>query len=207
LKESLIIISFLQTLLIISTELRWLPTKGKIILNNGYGFSNIMTKRANTSDTRFPILSVGKTFTATVILKLQEEGNLSINDKLSKYLPDYPQGDKIKIEYLLTHTSGIHNYTDDVGIEDSAIINHPVSKQRVLDQFWNKPLEFKPGTRYSYNNSGYFLLGLVIEKITGKPYETVGERNDFHSAWNEPLRIRFSQLTRFLKSNGISVLE
>lgn len=133
--------------------------KGKVILNKGYGFSDFNTRKPNTPDTRFPILSVGKTFTSTVILKLQEEGKLSINDKLSKYFPDYPKGDKIKIEYLLTHSSGIHNYTDDVGTEDSAIINHPVSKQRVLDQFMNKPLEFKPGSNYSYNNSGYFFTG------------------------------------------------
>jgi CubicO group peptidase (beta-lactamase class C family) len=147
--------------------------KGQIILSKGYGYSNMTTKLPNTPDTRFPILSVGKTFTSTVILKLQEEGKLSVDDKLSKYFPDYPNGDKIKIEYLLDHTSGIHNYTDDVGIEDSAITNHPVSKQRVLDQFMNKPLEFKPGSRFSYNNSGYFLLGMIIEKITGKPYQSV----------------------------------
>src|SRR4030095_7859713 len=107
------------------------------------GFSSMISKRLNKPDTHFPILSVGKTFTSTLVLKLQEEGKLSLGDKLSKYLPDYPEGTKIKIEYLLTHSSGIHNYTDDVGIEDSAIINHPVSKQRVLDQFINKPLEFK----------------------------------------------------------------
>ena len=147
--------------------------KGKIILSKGYGFSNVSARRMNSPDTRFPILSVGKTFTATVILKLQEEGKLSLDDKLSKYFPDYPHGDKIKIENLLDHTSGIHNYTDDVDIEDSAIINHPIPRQRVFDQIMNKPVEFKPGSRYSYNNSGYFLLGMIIEKVTGKSYYQV----------------------------------
>jgi CubicO group peptidase (beta-lactamase class C family) len=72
---------------------------------------------------------------------------------------------------LLTHSSGVYNYTNDFDEEDSAIVNHPVPRQMVLDRFYNKPLEFEPGNQFSYNNSGYFLAGLVIEKATGKPYE------------------------------------
>ena len=118
-------------------------------------------------------MSITKTLTSTVILKLQDEGRLSINDNLTKYFPDYPHGSKITIHHLLTHSSGIYNYTGDVGIEDSLIVNHPIAKERVLSYFKEKPLDFSPGKYYSYNNSGYFLLGLIIEKITGKPYESV----------------------------------
>ena len=159
-------------LLIISMAQHWSRIKDQILLNKGYGFSNMTTKLKHSRHTVSDSFC-GKNIYFNGDFKLQEEGKLSIDDKLSKYFPDYPNGDKIKIEYLLSHTSGIHNYTDDVGIEDSAIINHPVSKQRVLDQFMNKPLEFKPGSRFSYNNSGYFLLGMIIEKVTGKPYESV----------------------------------
>lgn len=84
--------------------------KGKVLLQKGYGWRNANTRAPNKTDTRFPILSITKPFTATVILKLQEEGKLSVQDKLSKYLPDYPNGHKIRIHHLLTHSSGI-NYT------------------------------------------------------------------------------------------------
>jgi len=147
--------------------------KDEVILNKGYGFSNMTTQTLNTPDTRFPLLSITKTFTSTIILKLQDENKLSVNDNLTKYFPDYPNGTKITIHHLLTHSSGIHNYTDDVGTEDSAIVNHPVLKERVVSQFRDKPLDFPPGKYYSYNNSGFFLLGLIIEKVTGKPYETI----------------------------------
>ncbi len=149
------------------------------LLNKGYGFSDMSSKTLNTPETRFPILSMTKTITSTVILKLQDEGKLSVHDKLAKYFPDYPNGSKISIHHLLTHSSGIYNYTADVSIEDSAIVNHPISKERVLNYFKDKPLDFSPGKYYSYNNSGYFLLGLIIEKVTGKPYETVVRENIF----------------------------
>lgn len=147
--------------------------KNNLILNKGYGFSNINEKRLNSPDTRFPILSITKTITASIILKLQEENKLSVKDKLSNYFPDYQYGSNITIHHLLTHSSGIYNYTTDVGIEDSTFVNNPISKEFIFNYFKEKPLDFKPGKYYSYNNSGYFLLGLIIEKITGKTYEEV----------------------------------
>ncbi len=104
---------------------------GDILLNIGYGFSNMSTKKPNTPETRFPILSITKTFTATVILKLQDEGKLSVDDNLLKYFPDYPNGSKIKISHLLTHSSGIYDFTGEVGVEDSALINHPITKSKI----------------------------------------------------------------------------
>jgi CubicO group peptidase (beta-lactamase class C family) len=148
-------------------------SKDEILLHKGYGFRDMEARSLNSPETRFPILSITKTFTATIILKLQEEGKLMINDKLTKYFPHYPNGSKITIHHLLTHSSGIYNYTVDVGIEDSAIVNHPIPKKTVVSHFKDKASEFRPGRNYSYNNSGYFLLGLIVEKVTGKPYETV----------------------------------
>lgn len=176
--------------------------KGKIILNKGYGFSNMSTQEVNTPGTRFPILSVGKTFTSAVILKLQEDGKLSLDDKLSTYFPDFPNGDKISIENLLTHTSGIHNFTDDVDIEDSANINHPIPQQRILDQIMSKPADFRPGARYSYNNSGYFLLGMIIEKITGKSYFNVVREKIFYPLQMNESGFDYLALPDSMKATG-----
>ena len=145
--------------------------RGTILLNKGYGFKNVAGSEINDSGTIFQIGSVTKEFTSTVILLLKEQGRLSLQDKLSDYFPGYPNSDKITIRQLLTHTSGIYNYTSDLEREDSAVICHPVSKDRIVQQFINQPLDFTPGTKYNYSNSGYFLLGMIIEKVTGKPWE------------------------------------
>ncbi len=147
--------------------------KGQILLNKGYGFKNISTNSPNDTNSIFQIGSITKSFTAIIILKLQEQGKLSVQDKLNKFLPDYPQGDKISIHNMLTHTSGIYNYTNDIDEGDTAIVCYPVSKDRVLEVFKNKPLAFKPGKHFQYCNSGYFLLGMIIEKVTGLHYEDV----------------------------------
>lgn len=178
---------------------------GEVLLNKGYGFSDIVSKTLNNPDTRFPILSITKSFTATIILKLQDDKKLSIHDKLSKYFPDFPDGSKITIHHLLTHSSGIYNYTGDVGIEDSAIVNHPISKERVVSYFRDKPLDFPPGKYYSYNNSGYFLLGLVIEKITGKPYETVVRENIFKPLGMNQSGFDFINLPKSVKAQGYEI--
>jgi CubicO group peptidase (beta-lactamase class C family) len=176
--------------------------KGNVLLNKGYGYSNMTRKSPNTVDTRFPILSITKSFTATIILKLQEEGKLSVNDNLAKYIPDYPNGPKIKIHHLLTHSSGIHNYTEDVDVEDSLIVNYPLSKEKVVNHFKDKPVDFPPGKQYGYNNSGYFLLGLVIEKITGKPYETIVRETIFTPLGMTQSGFDFINLPKEIRAQG-----
>jgi CubicO group peptidase (beta-lactamase class C family) len=149
-----------------------LVAKGEdILFHKAYGWKNFISRTYNDTGTRFPILSITKSFTAMVILKLREQKKLALDDKLSKYLPDFPNGDKITVEHLITHTSGIYNFTDDIGEEDSALVNHPVARQQVLDILYNKPPAYAPGERFGYNNSGYYLAGIVIEKATGKSYE------------------------------------
>src|SRR6478609_222929 len=145
--------------------------KGEVLLHKAYGWKNIVNNTYNDTASIFPILSITKSFTAMVILKLQEENKLSVKDKVNKYLPDFPNGDKISIENLITHTSGLYNYTDDIGEEDSAIVNHPVTRKRVLDIFHDKPLSYEPGHGFDYNNSGYYLAGMIIEKVSGKTWE------------------------------------
>ena len=144
---------------------------GKILLQKSYGYKNFAAHVLNDSNTIFQIGSVTKQFTATVILKLQEEGKLSLNDKLDKYFPQFKYADEITIENLLTHTSGIYNYTADIDEKDSAIVCNPVDKQLALDIMFKHDLDFKPGSKFQYDNSGYYLLGLIIGKVTGKSYE------------------------------------
>jgi len=145
--------------------------QGKILLQKSYGYKNFSAHVLNDSNTIFQIGSITKQFTATAVLKLQEEGKLSVRDKLDKYFPQFKYAGEITIENLLTHTSGIYNYTNDIDEGDSAIVCNPVAKQLVLDIMFKHKLDFKPGTQFRYDNSGYYLLGLIIEKVTGKSYE------------------------------------
>lgn len=147
--------------------------KGKVLLNKGYGYKDVSFHSMNDSNSIYQIGSITKSFTAVIVLKLVEQGKLGLQDKISKYIPDYPKGDKISIQNLLNHTSGIYNYTNDIDDNDTAIVCYPISKKRVVEVFENKPLAFRPGKYFQYSNSGYFLLGMIIENITGMPYQSV----------------------------------
>ncbi|MDQ6762452.1 MAG: beta-lactamase family protein [Bacteroidota bacterium] len=172
--------------------------KGNLLLNKGYGYKDVSFNFMNDSSSIYQIGSVTKSFTAVIILKLAEQGKLALQDKVNKFLPGYPQGDKISIQNLLNHTSGIYNYTNDIDDNDTAIVCYPVSKDRVLDVFKNKPLAFKPGKYFQYCNSGYFLLGMVIEKVTGMPYQSVVRQMIF-----TPLQMNHSGFDfKNLKSNN-----
>ena len=145
---------------------------GVILLNKGYGYRNAADKIANTEQTVFQLGSVTKQFTSAIILKLQQEKKLSVSDKLSKYFPGYPKGDSITIEHLLTHTSGIFNYTNDGNFMVNEVTKS-ASREKIMALFKDKPLDFSPGTSWNYSNSGYSLLGYIIEKVTKVPYEKV----------------------------------
>ena len=142
--------------------------KGKILLAKGYGYKNVSTNSFNDSNTIFQIGSITKQFTSAIILQLQEQGKLAVHDRLSKYIPDYPNGDSISIENLLTHTSGIHNFNDEAFMKDNAA--KPMKLDSIIMLFKNAQTDFKPSTNYNYSNSNYILLGFIIEKITGKSY-------------------------------------
>ena len=180
---------------------------GRIILQKGYGYKNVATQALNDTNSIYQIGSITKQFTATVILKLQEEGKLSVHDKLDKYFPQFLYGNDVTIEHLLTHTSGIYNYTNDIDDNDSAIVSNPVSKYRVLDLIFNKPLDFPPGTEFRYSNSGYYLLGLIIEKVTGLPYETMIRNLIFTPLQMQHSGFDFRHLTDTNKTTGYSKLD
>jgi CubicO group peptidase (beta-lactamase class C family) len=142
--------------------------KGKVLLSKGYGLANTTTTISNLPATKFKLASVSKQFTAMAIMMLQEKGKLSTDDKLTKYIPDYPNGDKITIHHLLTHTSGITNVTA-LPIFDS-VKDKPHTLEQTIAITKNKALEFEPGSKFNYSNSGYILLTYIIEKASEKKY-------------------------------------
>src|SRR5436190_11501636 len=141
---------------------------GNVLYRKGFGYADIKNKIPVRPDTKFRIGSVTKQFTAAAILKLQENGSLSVNDKLSKFIPDFPRGDEVTIHQLLTHTSGIHSYTNN----DDFIgqVTKTISPDSLVNLIKKHPYDFNPGEKWQYNNSGYFILGYIISKISGKPY-------------------------------------
>lgn len=146
--------------------------KDHIIFQKAYGSANMELNIPLTANMVFRIGSISKQFTAVGILKLVEQGKLSLQDSIQQYLPEFPsKGYPITIENLLTHTSGLKDYTS---IESPIpyIERHDFTSKFIIDYFKNEPLNFKPGTKYAYTNSGYVLLGAIMEKITKSRFET-----------------------------------
>ncbi len=144
--------------------------QGNVLLSKGYGYRNATNKTVNDEHSIFQLGSITKQFTAAVILKLQEEKKLSVADKISKYLPGFPKGDSITIEHLLTHTSGIFNYTNDKDFMNTEV-SKPKTREQMIALFKDKPLDFSPGSAWNYSNSGYSLLGYIIEDVAKTSYE------------------------------------
>lgn len=144
--------------------------KGEVILKEAIGMADMELNVPIQPDMVFSIGSISKQFAAVAILKLQEEGKLSVDDIITKHLPDYPlNGKTITIRHLLNHTSGIRNYTDMPSFSPS-VYGKDVTTSELIDFFKNEPLDFEPGTQWNYSNSGYVLLGAIVEKVTGKDY-------------------------------------
>jgi CubicO group peptidase (beta-lactamase class C family) len=152
--------------------------KSEVIYRKGFGMANMEWNIPNQSDTKHRLGSITKQFTSMLIMQLVEQGKLKLDVPISTYLPDYPKsnGDIITIHHLLTHTSGTPNYTSFPGFfRDSS--RDPYTPEEFVNVFADSTLEFQPGERYAYSNSGYFLLGVIIEKVTGKSYEQVLKDN------------------------------
>ena len=142
--------------------------QNKVLLKKAYGMADREWNIPNTTDTKFRIGSITKQFTAACILQLVEQGKLNLDDKLSKFIPDFPKGDSVTIHMLLNHTSGIASYTD---IPDfPKVFTLSWSKDSMISYFKNRPYNFSPGSKFLYNNSGFFLLGYIIEKVSGQSY-------------------------------------
>jgi len=150
---------------------------GKVILSKGYGMANYELDVPNTPQTKFRLGSITKQFTAMAIMQLQEKGLLNVDDPITKYFPDYKAAEKVTIQHLLTHTGGIHNFTSDPEYQQMMRVNSPPDKTFAV--FKDKPLDFEPGSKWNYSNSGYILLGMIVEKVSGKSYEAYLKENIF----------------------------
>ena len=143
----------------------------QVIYRKAFGYANLELDVKLKPENIFRIGSITKQFTAAAILKLEEEGKLSLQDDIKKFIDDYPaHGHTITVEHLLTHTSGIKSYT---GMREwnSEMRKKDFTPVEMIDFFKNQPMDFAPGEKFLYNNSGYFLLGYIIEKISEKTYE------------------------------------
>jgi CubicO group peptidase (beta-lactamase class C family) len=156
---------------------------GQVIYKGGFGLANMEWDIANKANTKHRLGSVTKQFTAMLIMQQVEEGNLKLDVPITTYLPDYPKenGNKITLHHLLTHSSGIPNYTSFPGFFKNDSRN-PYTPEEFVHVFADSTLDFEPGEKFSYSNSGYFLLGAILEEVTGNTYEEL-----LHKGIFEPL--------------------
>lgn len=171
--------------------------KGKIIYEKAFGMADREWNIPNTVRSKFEIGSVTKQFTSACILQLAEQGKLSLDDKLSKYFADFPKADSVTIHMLLTHTSGIKDYTEVP--EFGKLATLPLEKDSLVALIKKQPYIFSPGTKWSYSSSGYFLLGYIVEKVSGRSYseylynnviQKAGLKNTCVNRWDSILLYR-----------------
>ena len=151
---------------------------GDVIYRKGFGYANIELDVKMKPEHVFEIGSITKQFTAIAILMLEEQGKLKVEDDITKFIPDYPSnGKSITIHQLLNHTSGIKSYTNMQSFQQKARTD--MTPSEIIDFVKNEPMDFDPGEQYLYNNSGYVILGHIIEVVTGTSYEEFVQKNFF----------------------------
>jgi CubicO group peptidase (beta-lactamase class C family) len=142
----------------------------RTVLAKGYGFADLENDVPATAEPVYRIGSITKQFTSAAIMRLVEQGKLSLDDTLQKFLPAFPtQGNRVTMRHLLNHTSGIKSYTS-LGPKWDRVVRLDLAPDSMVTLFAHEPFDFRPGDAWAYDNSGYFLLGMIIEKLSGKPY-------------------------------------
>ena len=160
---------------------------GKLVYTHAYGKAHIDPDKPATPDMRYSIGSISKQFTATAILMLQEQGKLSLDDAVGKYVPGLTRGDEVTIRQILSHTAGYQDYWPEDYLMTPMM--KPSNARQIVDTWAKKPLDFEPGTQWQYSNTGYVIAGLMVEKVSGeKLFDFLGE-HIFHplgmkSVWN-----------------------
>ncbi len=160
---------------------------GKLVYTHAYGSAHLQPPIPATPEMRYSIGSISKQFTATAILLLQEQGKLSIDDPVGKYLPGLTRGDEVTIRQILSHTSGYQDYWPEDYVMTTML--HPETAQQIIDKWGKKPLDFEPGTQWQYSNTNFVIAGAIVEKVTGAPYFDFLAEHIFHplnmkSVWN-----------------------
>lgn len=146
--------------------------KGKVLYKDAFGLANREWNIPNQVDSRFDIASISKQFTAMLVMQMFEEGKMHLDSTISTYYPEFRSdiGRRVSIHHLLTHRSGIPNYTSIPYVWSDSLVNH-YTKEQMVKKFCSGDLEFSPGSQYSYNNTGYFLLSVILEKVSGQSFE------------------------------------
>ena len=140
---------------------------GQVVYLKAYGEARLDPKTAAAPEMRYSIGSISKQFTAAAILFLQEQGKLSLDDKVSKFIPDLTRANEVTIRQLLSHTSGYQDYWPQDYVMPMML--QPVTAQKIMDQWARKPLDFEPGSKWQYSNTNYVIAGVIIERASGKP--------------------------------------
>jgi len=158
---------------------------GRLVYSKGFGFANLETATAATPKSAFKIGSITKQFTAAILMQLAEEGKLSVDDPLARFYPDFPRAGEITLRQMLTHTSGLGNYTNtesrDAFIQEARLDYDNDALYRLM--LGTKPLyAHEPGTVWDYSNTAYVLLGMVAQKVGGEPYPVLYKRRLFDRA-------------------------
>ena len=184
---------------------------GKVTRSQGYGLANVEHEVAVTPETLFQSGSIGKMFTAAGILLLVEEGKLSLDDRLAKHFPGAPTAwHRITVRQLLAHTSGLHDYDLVVagdGKSDKLDLRRDYTEEELLEAMMSQPLDFEPGSQWSYSNSGYVVAGILISKISGKHWgEFLRERVFLPSGMKTTGTINERRITKH-RSDGYSLGE
>ncbi len=154
---------------------------GRVIYQRGFGFANLEWRIPNDPRTKFELGSITKQFTALLVLQFVNEGKIRLQGHLSDYLPYYRKdtGGKVTVHHLLSHTSGVPNFTQAPGFLEGADSRRRYTVQDFALQRCSGDLQFEPGTRFAYSNSGYFLLGAVLEQVSGETYESLLQKRIF----------------------------
>lgn len=181
--------------------------RDEVLLDKGYGFADVELNVQVSPNTKFRLGSITKQFTAALVLMLQERGKLNVNDPIKKYMPDAPAAwDKVTIFNLLTHTSGIPTFT---GFPDYPSLEpFATTPEQLVARFRDKPLDFQPGEQWKYSNSGYVLLGYLIEKISGKSYSRFMDEEIFkplgmtNSGYDSNSTIILNRASGYTSSSG-----
>ena len=141
---------------------------GRIAYVKTYGDAKLDPKTPATTAMRYSIGSISKQFTAAAILLLQERGKLSLDDKVGKYIPDLTRANEVTIRQLLSHTAGYQDYWPQDYVMKPML--DPITTQKVMDTWAKKPLDFEPGTKWQYSNTGYVIAGAIVEKVARMPF-------------------------------------
>jgi len=152
----------------------------QILLREGYGFANREKQIPNTPETLFSIQSVSKLFTYAAILIEEDQGHLSLDDPIQLYIPGFPNGDKITIQHLLYHRSGLFHYPHDLPGHIYGTLSEPITMKELIEEFGASPLNFDPGTQFGYSNAGYTMLASVVESVGGVSFDEYLQVNIFN---------------------------